>query len=125
MIKCILLKELEAIDAALLHSMKHHGQIEPITLNRTAKGFQVLDGEKRIACARQLGWHAISAQVLELTETQVAQFLIMISVRRIETTPEEYGRNLRKLMASTGLAIEQLAIKLGKPVEKVKEWLDK
>lgn len=50
---------------ALMNSMKRYGLLNPITVNSDNV---LIAGRRRLEAARRLGWHMISANVIEATD---------------------------------------------------------
>ncbi|HHU35854.1 MAG TPA: ParB N-terminal domain-containing protein [Treponema sp.] len=58
-------EEPEDIDQ-LMDSIKRYGLLNPITVN---SDYVLIAGRRRLEAARRLGWHMISARVIENTDT--------------------------------------------------------
>lgn len=54
--------------AALRQSMATAGQLVPVIVTRAAETYRILDGRRRVAAARALGWETIQATVYHGTD---------------------------------------------------------
>jgi ParB family chromosome partitioning protein len=80
---------------ALAESMKHFGQISPITVS---KANVLIAGGRRLEAAKFLGWRTINAVVID-TDEKLAQLELEIeeNIQRRDFTGEEIATATRKL----------------------------
>ena len=57
----------EAI-SSLADSIRRYGMIQPLTVRRTADGFELIAGERRLRAATLLGMRAVPAVILQADE---------------------------------------------------------
>src|SRR5262249_62411631 len=55
-------------EADMIGSLRRYGQLSPVVVCRRAEAHEVLDGFKRLAAARALGWKTVAAQLWEADE---------------------------------------------------------
>jgi ParB family chromosome partitioning protein len=80
---------------ALAESMKHFGQISPITVSRANV---LIAGERRLEAAKFLGWRTINATVIDVSE-KLARLELEIeeNIQRRDFTGDEIAAATRKL----------------------------
>ncbi len=87
----------------LKDSMRKHGLINPITINRK---FELLAGYRRLQAARELGWHEIEANTVG-ARTRKEKFEIEVdeNLERKGFTPREMEliEEMRKEIEARGL----------------------
>ena len=64
----ITIRLFETNSDALRHSIEALGQIEPIIVRRVGKKYEVLNGNRRVAIAKALGFADISADIIEVSD---------------------------------------------------------
>jgi ParB family chromosome partitioning protein len=80
---------------ALADSMKRYGQMSPILLNSRN---QLIAGGRRLEAARYLGWHTISALVIDTNEDlSMLEYEVEENLQRQNFTNEEITQAARKL----------------------------
>lgn len=102
--------------AELAASIKLHGLLQPVVVNRAADaGFTLLAGERRWRAAQLAGLARISAVVREPASDadQVALALIE-NLQREDLTPIEEARAYHHLRGELGLSQEEIAERVGK-----------
>ena len=81
--------------APLMASMKHHGQLNPVTVTR---GNELVAGYRRLSAARKLGWQYIDANVVERdSEIEKLELELEENVHRKDFSPEELLAGYRRL----------------------------
>jgi ParB family transcriptional regulator, chromosome partitioning protein len=102
----------------LAASIKEAGRlIQPITVVKRVrpdgKGkYMIVCGERRFRAHQILGWATIDANVVDMTDDQVADAAIIENLQRKDITPLEEARAYQARL-DTGLTVEQLAQRLG------------
>ncbi len=116
--------------AELLLSIARRGLTSPLIVRKLPKRwfrrqrYCLIDGLHRLEACKLLKLKQIPVQIITVSETQVLTAQIMASKVRVKTSPEQYAAALRKILTMTeGMTIEELAKRIGKPVEWVQEKL--
>ncbi len=74
--------------AGLAHSMRETGLVQRITVRRLADGgYEVIDGHRRVAAARRLGWSVIPADVVDASDEEAQLMTATANVQRVANDP--------------------------------------
>lgn len=103
-------------DAGLVESVRQDGVIQPLLVVLRAEGgsYQIIDGHRRVAAARQAGLTTVPCIVLTLDQVEAAVQTGISNLQRLDLTPLEEGRQYVALMRISGLSAQGLAQRLGK-----------
>jgi ParB family chromosome partitioning protein len=105
-------------------SIKEKGVIQPITVRRTATGYQLISGERRVRAAREAGLRTIPAYILAVeTDEEMLELALIENLQREQLNPIEVGISYRRLMDECGLTQEEVAQKIGKERSTVTNFL--
>lgn len=107
--KNIVQSELEA----LAQSIREHGILQPLTVRKSGKSFEIICGERRFCSARIAELESVPAIIQELTDDEARQVMLIENIQRQDIHPMEEALTLQDLKAQ-GLTIDQLSTKLGK-----------
>lgn len=97
----------------LADSIGRHGVLQPILVVRTAEGFQLVAGERRVLASRLAGRTSIPAQVKDLDSRTILAVALVENVQRAELDPVEKARALARLREEFGATQEELAKEIG------------
>ncbi len=99
----------------LKNSILENGLIQPITVRRVDKHFELISGERRLRASKELGLKDIPAYVIKVDTKEAMLALSLIeNVQREDLNPIEIATTYRKLMVECSLTQEEIAIKVGK-----------
>lgn len=99
----------------LKKSILENGLIQPITVRRVDKHFELISGERRLRASKELGLKAIPAYVIHVDTKEAMLALALIeNVQREDLNPIEIATSYRKLMVECNLSQETIAEKVGK-----------
>ncbi len=102
------LKELSA-------SIKASGVIQPVLVRRTASGYELIAGERRLRAAKMAGLSTIPAVVRdELTDTEALGLSLLENVQRDDLNPIEEATAYQRLIEQCQLTQEQVGEAVGK-----------
>jgi ParB family chromosome partitioning protein len=102
------LKELAA-------SIKIHGIIQPIVLNKTDNGkFMIIAGERRWRAAKIAGLSEVPAFIRNYTPKQIKEIAIIENLQREDLNPIEAARAIKQLMEEYNLTQDVVAERIGK-----------
>ena len=105
-------------------SIKEKGVIQPITVRRTANGYQLISGERRVRAAREAGLRTIPAYILAVeTDEEMLELALIENLQREQLNPMEVSISYRRLMDECGLTQEEVAQKIGKERSTVTNFL--
>ena len=100
--------------AELEASIASSGLLQPITVRRTAHGFELIAGERRVRAATKLGWTEIPAIVREFDDRTMLVLALIENLQRANLNSVEEARGYRQLMEQFQLTQQQVAEAVGK-----------
>ena len=87
----------EALDD-LCESIRQHGVLQPLSVRRTAGGYELIAGERRLQAAKALGWTNINAVVMDnMNAVEQLEMEIEENNQRKEFTSEELLEGYKRL----------------------------
>lgn len=98
----------------LAESIRLHGLIQPIVVNKMDDGYMIIAGERRFRACKMCGLKEIDAIVKNYTDKQVAEIAIIENLQREDLNPVEVAKGIKRLMDEYGLTQEKVADRLGK-----------
>lgn len=99
----------------LAMSIKTHGIIQPIVLNRAEDGkYMIIAGERRWRAAKIAGLTQIPAFIRNYTPKQIKEISIVENLQREDLNPIEAARAIKQLMDEYDLTQEAVADRIGK-----------
>lgn len=99
----------------LADSIREHGILQPLLVQRLAQGYELIAGERRWRAAQQAGLTRVPAIVRGDVETTDSLILGLIeNLQREDLDPIEEARGIQRLIDTFGLTHEDAAARLGK-----------
>lgn len=98
----------------LAASIKIHGIIQPIVLNKVGDRYMIIAGERRWRAAQIAGLKSVPAIVKEYDKRQIKEISIIENLQREDLNPMEAARAIKQLMDEYGWTQEVVADRLGK-----------
>lgn len=99
----------------LANSIREHGVISPIVVNRGMDGrYMIIAGERRYRAALRAGLETVPAIVRELDEKEIQEISLIENLQREDLNPIEAAAGMKRLMDEFGLTQEMLSERLGK-----------
>ncbi len=99
----------------LSDSIKTHGIIQPIVLNKEEDGsYMIIAGERRFRAAKLAGLDYVPAVIKSYTPKQVKEISIIENLQREDLNPIEAARAIKQLMEEYSFTQEQVADRIGK-----------
>lgn len=98
----------------LSDSIKLHGVIQPIIVNKSGDRFIIVAGERRFRASKLAGLKAIPAIVKNYTEQQVKEVSLLENIQREDLNPVEVANAMKELLEIYGWTQDVLADRLGK-----------
>lgn len=100
--------------AELAQSIKEHGIIQPVILNKKDNYYMIVAGERRWRAAKLLGLKEIPAIIMELTEKDILEVSLIENIQRQDLNPIEEAIAYKKLLSDFNLTQEELSKRVGK-----------
>ncbi len=99
----------------LAASIKVHGIIQPIVVNKERDGsYLIIAGERRWRAANKCGLAKVPVIIKNYTEKQVKEISIIENLQREDLNPIEAARAIKELMEEYGLTQEVVSERIGK-----------
>jgi len=99
----------------LSESIKQHGVIQPIIVNKEQNNrFTIVAGERRFRASIIAGLSTIPAIVKELPQKEVKEIALIENLQREDLNPIEAAKAIKQLMNDYDLTQDEVADKIGK-----------
>ena len=98
----------------LAASIKKHGVIMPIIVNRSGDRFMIIAGERRFRASKIAGLDTVPVIVKNYDERQIKEISLIENLQREDLNPIEAASAMRSLMDDYHLSQEDLADRIGK-----------
>ena len=98
----------------LASSIKLHGVIQPLVVNKTDKGYMIIACERRWRASKQAGLEKVPVVIKNYTEKQVKEISIIENLQREDLNPIEAARAIKQLMDEYNLTQETVSDRIGK-----------
>ncbi len=99
----------------LANSIKEHGVIMPLVVNKAPGGrYMIIAGERRYRAALRAGLTQVPVIIKELEEREIQEISLIENLQREDLNPIEAAYGMKRLMEEFSLTQEVLAERLGK-----------
>ncbi len=99
----------------LANSIKVHGVIQPLVLNKLADDkYLIIAGERRWRASKLAGLTSVPAVIKEYTEKQIKEIALIENLQREDLNPVEAARAIKQLMEEYNLTQETVSERIGK-----------
>jgi ParB family transcriptional regulator, chromosome partitioning protein len=98
----------------LAESIKEHGIIQPLVLNKDGDTYIIIAGERRWRAAKLAGLKEVPAVLMDISNEEVLQVSLIENIQRQDLNPIEEALAYRKLIDEFKLTQEALSNKIGK-----------
>ncbi len=99
----------------LAASIKEHGVIMPIIVNKEPSGqYMIIAGERRFRAAKMAGLKTVPTIIKEYTPRQIEEISLIENLQREDLNPIEAATAMKRLMDEYRLTQEDLAERIGK-----------
>ena len=99
----------------LASSIKLHGVIQPLVVNRTDDGnYMIIAGERRWRASKLAGIAKVPVVIKNYTEKQIKEISIIENLQREDLNPIEAARAIKQLMDEYNLTQETVSDRIGK-----------
>lgn len=97
----------------LASSIKTHGIIQPIVVNKDGDGYMIIAGERRWRASKIAGLDTVPCVVKNYTERQIKEISIIENLQREDLNPIEAARAIKQLMDEYNFTQETVAERIG------------
>jgi ParB/RepB/Spo0J family partition protein len=108
-------------DAAMLKSIQRYGQISPVVCAKTAGGYELIDGFKRLRASRRLNKATLRARTMEVSARACKAAIIQLNRVGRSANEMEEALVIQSLHREDGLQQTEIAALLGRH----KSWVSR
>lgn len=98
----------------LAQSIKEHGVIQPIILNKEGDIYVVIAGERRFRAAKSIGLADIPAIIMNVDNIKILELSLIENIQREDLNPIEEAIAYKKLIFDFSLTQEEISKKVSK-----------
>ncbi|MGI6668236.1 MAG: ParB/RepB/Spo0J family partition protein [Acetivibrionales bacterium] len=98
----------------LAESIKKHGIIQPLIVQRDGNTYKIVTGERRWRAARLAGVKVVPVIIRELSGREVMEVALIENIQREDLNPIEEAEAYKKLIDDYGMTQEEIAVTVGK-----------
>lgn len=102
----------EAEIADLADSIRTHGILQPLVVRRTAAGYQLIAGERRLRAAQAADWHQVPVQIRDVDDRQMAELAIVENVQRKDLNAIEKAESFQRYIDTYHCTQEDVALRV-------------
>lgn len=95
-------------------SIRMNGILQPITVRKTEKGYELVSGERRLRASKLAGLITVPCIVVDVNNMKSAVFALIENLQRQNLGFFEEARAIERLMSEYGLSQEDASRRLGK-----------
>jgi len=103
----------------LERSIQEHGVLQPIVVQKSGKGYELIVGERRWRASKKAGLKKIPAIIREVTDTESLELALIENLNRQDLNPIEEAEAYERLAKDFGLTQEKISQRMGKSRESV------
>lgn len=107
----------------LSQSIKIHDIIQPVTVSRVGKKYQLIAGERRFRASKMAGLKDIPAYVRQANDQELLELALLENLQRENLNAIEIGLSYKRLMEEVSLTQEQVADRMGKERSTVTNYI--
>ena len=107
----------------LSQSIEELGIIQPITVVKQGKKFQLISGERRFRASKKIGLKVIPAYVRIANDQEMLEMALVENIQRKDLDPIEVALSYQRLIDEIKLTQEELSQRVGKKRSTVTNYL--
>jgi len=107
----------------LSQSIKIHDIIQPVTVTRVGKKYQLIAGERRFRASKMAGLKDIPAYVRQANDQELLELALLENLQRENLNAIEIALSYKRLMEEVTLTQEQVADRMGKERSTVTNYI--
>lgn len=98
----------------LAESIKHHGIIQPLILQKDGSNYMIVAGERRWRAAKIAGIKEVPAIIMDLTQKEILEISLIENIQREDLNPIEEAIAYKKLLSDFDITQDELSKRMGK-----------
>lgn len=98
----------------LSQSIKEHGIIQPLVLNKQGDFYTIIAGERRWRAAKLAGLKEVPAVIMDISDKQILELSLIENIQREDLNPIEEAKAYNKLLKDFNMTHEDLSERLSK-----------
>lgn len=98
----------------LISSIQEHGIIQPLVVTKSAGGYELIAGERRLRAAKLAGLLTVPVIIRTASEQEKLELALIENLQRQDLTPIEEAKSYQKLVDEYSLTQEEVAKRVGK-----------
>ncbi len=98
----------------LAQSISRHGIIQPLLVTKTAEGYQLIAGERRLRAAKFAGLLEVPAIIISATEDSKLELSLIENIQREDLNPIEEAMAYNSMVEELELTQEEVAQRVGR-----------
>lgn len=98
----------------LSDSISTYGVLQPLTVRRRGRGFELVAGERRLRAAKEAGLRAVPCILLDANEEESSVLALIENLHRRDLDFIEEAEGLARLISLCGISQEEAARRVGK-----------
>lgn len=107
----------------LSQSIKIHDIIQPVTVSKVGKKYQLIAGERRFRASKMAGLKDIPAYVRQANDQELLELALLENLQRENLNAIEIALSYKRLMEEVSLTQEQVADRMGKERSTVTNYI--
>lgn len=100
--------------AQLAESIKQHGIVQPLIVQREGSTYKIVAGERRWRASRLAGLQTVPAIIRDFTNKQVMEVALIENLQREDLNPIEEAEAFDKLLKDYGMTQEEISAAVGR-----------
>lgn len=100
--------------AQLADSIKQHGVVQPLIVQRDGNTYKIVAGERRWRASRIAGLQTVPVIIKDLSSKQVMEIALIENLQREDLNPIEEAEAYEKLMDEFGMTQEEISVTVGR-----------
>mgnify|MGYP003346637575 FL=1 len=100
--------------AELTFSITEIGLLQPVVVRRTADGYELIAGERRLRACQEAGMSTIPAIIRTTDDTEMLRDALLENLHRADLNPLEEAAAYSQMLADFGCTQEELATRIGR-----------
>ena len=93
----------------LSESISEHGVLQPLLVRKSAKGYEIIAGERRYQAAKIAGVEELPVIIKDVDDQEMLALALIENLQRSDLNPIEEAKGYRQLIQASGMTQEALS----------------